>query len=89
MVSSVGPDKEIYNRRAKIEESFLGYSILVVINFHIPYLVHANTAKSRLVVHLQRDRPRKYPSPDCSSGADTSGGYLFFIISLPAAESKQ
>ena len=45
MVSNVGPDKEIYNRRAKIEESFLGYSILVVINFQILYLIHANTAK--------------------------------------------
>ncbi len=45
VVSNVGPDKEIYSRRAKIEESFLGHSILVVINFHIPYLLHANTAK--------------------------------------------
>ncbi|KXB74542.1 hypothetical protein HMPREF3185_01237 [Porphyromonas somerae] len=45
MVPNVGSDKEIYNRRAKIEESFLGYSILVVINFHIPYLLHANTEK--------------------------------------------
>lgn len=45
VVSNVGSDKEIYNRRAKIEESFLGYSILVVINFHIPYLLHANTEK--------------------------------------------
>lgn len=43
VVSNVSPDKE--NLRAKIEESFLGYSILVVINFHIPYLLHANTAK--------------------------------------------
>ena len=45
VVSNVSPDKEIYNRRAKIEESFLGYSILVAINFHIPYLLYANTAK--------------------------------------------